>query len=617
MDYFILDPKQVGSKTSRIFDNYGFRPNENFLNYKSEKMKKKVIETCEKYKTKNRNLTRYYEEIEKLEPADIVVVATTDTVSLKPPRKRTDLPPMHPSNELIHKINKRLYQLELKGKSSYIAVLDPPYIPTALVPGMPRPRFPPSLKELYKPHKFSYWDSPEKQKEKHERDLERYALYSKENNEIKNYTVPGFDFSEEKLLLKGLEAVSTELLSKFIVEKCNDTWVSLIPHSSETKKNIKKGIVERVREKRPDLKGKDIVEKYIFTESYNIHNICASNVINSLTNYLGNRFCFKYEKWEKKSEEDKKVRFGRNAEICPYGSILCESAPKQGDRCRDEDGKDCMQVKLKEILKKHSDANKIKKYIEDKGIIVPSFLTIKKSLEFDLTGKLEPFEIPKMDDSVYDLRCSEISSVKDAFEYHLKRTGTLEPSENLNFLADVGKVCHELIYQSAPIEWKVAMERPGILFHEPKEGPLKGEEIRIHVTPDCAMLNKNSRQVVVNDWKTSLAPFKAWLPKSNHGLQVSGYNLYVEQNSELNSDYGVVLYMRDLQTRKSVITKLKTSKLKKKFIDKVERVVEKDRNWTDNPEIFVSEWEEMKRNFCSKCYGSCERAVELYKEKFL
>ena len=606
MEWFLLEPRWVGSRTSRIFDLGGFVPEEKFIGYKSQRKRREVVEACSGYE-RNKILSSYYEKIEEIEPAEVVVLTTTDTVSLNPPRKRTDLPPTHPANELVHNLNKRLYQME---KSSYIAVLDPPYIPAVLVPGLPKAKIHEELGEFYKPHKFIFWDNPKKQEEKYHRDLERFKIYSEEKPwEVEGFQIKDFDAKKEKLLLKGLEASSIELLSKFIAEKCEETCIYIIPHSSETKKRIKECVKKEVSE-RKKLKTKDIITKdRIFTPSYQEHNTCASPIINTLTSYLENSFGFKYIEMEKEGDGDKRIRVGREAELCPYGFMLCESAPKVGDRCRDEFDENCMQVKLKGILKKYPNGEKIKKHMSENGIVVPSLLTVKKSLEFDLNGKLRPFELPSFKGE-YDTRCSLVASSRDAFDYHLKKVGVLEFPEEMEFLADVGKVCHELIYKSAPMEWKPAMEREGILFHEVRDGPLKGEEIRIHVTPDCVMRYRS--QAIVCDWKTGTAPFRTW-PKTNHSIQVAGYSNYIEQNSDLKSDYGVVVYMKDPQTKKPRITKVKTKNLKGVFLEKLEKLEGKHREWEERPERFIKEWEDFGKDLNPYLNG----IISEYSKKFL
>ncbi|MEM5804403.1 MAG: hypothetical protein QXU82_00935 [Candidatus Aenigmatarchaeota archaeon] len=629
MNYFKLRPHMAGWATSSVM---AIMPSEmlmpedtSFLGYRSGRrireiegyvkaFEEKVAKKCRDLRAPIReDVKKYHAALNDLEKAEVVLLTTTDTVSSRPPYNLTRLAAEHPANLSTKIYSDLLFEFEQNtGKAAYLAVIDPPYLP-AVVGANGEIAFGPD--KFYIPHQFTKWHDLDGQKERLEYGQERAEVYEKEIRGLYPEFEPSFrarqwDKDMESNLLKALEAVAAEMISQFIVDKCEGNLYVLMPGSG-AQKGIKEKVIASVLERKPRIMMKphiaDVFES-LNRDAYEKDLTCSKSVYNRVAALLSNTYVYKHERYDFPYSKMDKVNINRNARPCPDGFIYSEWAPGPGECCMHKDRpKLCLQHQFRKILEGYENREMIKAYMTGNDVVVggvtlrgrrihvPSIHTVLKELNRDLREDLKPLRLPDMrvGREQADCSCSEIAGAMDAAEFHLKKMGALKTQPWLAFLADVGNVCHETMFASAPPAWRQAMEKPGIMEYQTEEGSMT-----IHFKPDLAAFYSEKDDVlVVIDAKSGVAPFTTWLPKKSHSTQLGGYTWYLHKVFEgergFGDSYGVIQYLQDYQTEEPRAIRISTgrdSSAMKVFHHKTREFARLHRLWTDEPGQFLEDY---------------------------
>ena len=651
MNYFSFRPNTYGWATSNVMAMMPFDmhlpEDRSFLGYKSkrhieelENFVKEFDDNLSKRKNDPRkslrdSVRRYHEELSKVEPAEVVILTTTDTISSKPPYLLTRLAPTHPANLSTQIYADLIREFEdATGKKAYLAVIDPPYLP-AVIGSDAEVVFDPG--RFYVPHSFTKWHDIDLQQERHEYKCERSEIYESVMKEMFpeaefSFNVKEWNRETEKNLLRALEAVAAESISDFIDEKCEGGFYMIVPNNG-AQRGIKEKVKARVLERKPFLMAKphiaDVLDS-LNRDAYEKNLTCSVSVYNRMAALLSNTYGYKHEKYRFPFTELPKVNLNKYADRCPDGFIYSEWAPGRGECCMHKDRPVlCLQHTFRKVLAREEYANDrelIKQYmtgndvviggvtLKGKQIHIPSVYTVLKELNKDLNGELQPLRLPDMRVKRDQAKasCSEIAGTMDAAEYHLKRMGMIKAEPWLEFLAQVGNVCHETMFASAPPAWRLAMEKPGIF-----EG--------IHFKPDLvAFYSDKDDFLIVIDAKSGVAPFMTWLPKKRHSTQLGGYTWYLQNviDKKFKESYGVIQYLQDYQTEEPRAIRIRTGEGSAAWNDfqyKRKGFMRLHDEWKGNPEQFFEDYYSKpyyhKKHLNSSRGRICIEAVEKMKKQ--
>ncbi|MEM5814570.1 MAG: hypothetical protein QXD77_02025 [Candidatus Aenigmatarchaeota archaeon] len=560
-------------------------------------------------------VAEYYEKLPSIEPADVVIVTGTDTVSAKPPHVLRKLAPDHPSNLCVRVYSSLLRQLKSKkGKTGYIAVVDPPYLPAVVTEqGLLHP----SLRNCYFRHGFTHWNDIDAQREKYGHILRRseafraaYERYFPEWE--RDFPVQPWDEGWEKELQTAAKGVAIERLSDFVVDKCNDRLFVVMPNYG-IMGGIKQGIISSVKLRKPSVIGKeelvDVVKPCLSTENYKRDLTCSVSVRNKMATYLENIYRFRAEKEALPKASDRLVNAKRPAQKCPFGGVLSEWAPSRGSHCIYKDDKTkCMRHALEEVLDEQcadeAEKEKVRAFLKERRIHIPSVNTVVNMLNFDLYDDLEPVPLPDLDvdRKNAETSCSEVSGAANAPEFFLRRQGLLDVPDDVKFLGKVGTICHEAMYRFAPRRYKKGMEKAAI-----RTLSMLGDEepTTLHMKPDIVTYY-GDEMIITIDTKSGPAFYESWLARKSHRLQVSGYSWHAEMAAEdsvgleLKGAYGVVLHLQDFYTGEPTFRKFRTdqeSPDRKAFFSKVRSMVGHKRKWEAEPELFLKDFSDDSRAY--------------------
>ena len=623
MSYFHMNPHVIGWTTSKVMsilpEDMLMPRDMRHLGYKSKNAIHDVTGAVyalalEKFKSdkgakigfRNR-VKRYHEKLMEIEPADVVILTTTDTVASKPPYTLRKLAADHPANSCTQFYARTLKQLrKKKGKTGYVAVIDPPFMPVVMTD---RWEVHPELAGEYFSHGFIHWNDTDAQERVHKRRMHRAEAFRRAYDEFypdwnREFPVGEWYESVESRLQRAIRGVIVEKTVDFLAEKCNENFFAIIPNYS-IMKDVKSGIIGGVREAKPSIMHKeklvDVVAPFLSNETYKRDLTCSVSVKNKMRTYLENIYHVKLDKDVSKPRASSRINTNRFARKCPDGKILCEWTPGSGTHCfhRDEKKK-CMQHALDEVLSEYSEEaqEKIREFLTERRIHIPSVDTVIKELSFDLYDDLKPVKLPvnpgvKREDA--ETSCSSVSGAYNTVEFFLRNQGYLDVPPEVRFLGVVGTVCHETMYHGAPRSWKRGMEKNGII----SLSMLYDEEpTTIHMQPDIAAFF-GDRKLIIIDTKSGPVFYEKWLARKSHSRQIAGYSWYTEEslNRELEGVYGVVLHLQDFQTGEPITIPFRAdqnSPARREFFHRTRSMVAHKRKWERDPEQFIRDFETNK-----------------------
>jgi len=622
MSYFMLDPFSVGWQTSKVMS---LLPQEmllpadsSYLGYSSSKSignVRKAVGTLidnkyvsdEKKKQspywgKRKRVEEYYKKLGGIGSADVVIVTTDDTMASKPPHTLRKLSPDHPANKSTRMYSGLLGQLKAQtGITGYLAFIDPPYLPAVVVDGAIHP----DLRGSYFPHNFTHWADLEKQEKRMKREVHRKEMYEQAYKELypeweKEFYVREFSPEWEGLLQTSLAGVAAERMVDFLSAKCGKDVFMIVPNYG-IMKGIKSMVIEGIKERKPSILRKggefvDVVKEFTNNRTYEKDMTCSASVFNRMVAYFENIYGLEYQKTVDARFINPRVNIDKFAGKCPFGYIYSEWAPSRGTHCiYREDEKKCMLHAFEDVLSEYDAGTqeRVRKFMIERDLHIPSVETVIKEIEFNLDGRLEPVRLPDNDVDRNDAEtsCSEVSGARNTVEFFLKKQGLLEVPPEVRFLGTVGTICHDTMYRGAPERWQKGMEKPGIIRLSML---YKEQPTTIHMKPDIASFQADNLLITL-DTKSGPVFYEKWLPRKSHARQVAGYSWYIEDCFEggFDGEYGVIIHLQDFQTGRPTLVPFRTgqeSRARRQFFSRARNLVLHKRRWERNPELFMNDF---------------------------